>query len=177
MFFMPVFLISILTFPGVIVHEVAHQLFCKISRVAVFDACYFRFGNMAGYIAHEIPKHPIQHILIGIGPFFVNSLMGAIIALPSAMPVIKFGTGSILDYFLVWLGVSIAMHSFPSVGDAKSIWKAVWNRETSIVIRLVTVPIVGIIYICALGSIVWFDLLYGIAIAMFIPDMIIKLFA
>lgn len=26
-----------------------------------------------------------------------------------------------LDYFMIWLGVSIAMHSFPSTGDAKSI--------------------------------------------------------
>lgn len=51
----PGFLISILTFPGVIVHEIAHQLFCRICGVAVLDVCYFKAGNPAGYVVHEIP--------------------------------------------------------------------------------------------------------------------------
>lgn len=54
MFFIPGELISILTFPGIIVHEFAHMLFCRIRKVAVFDACYFRVGNPAGFvIKHE----------------------------------------------------------------------------------------------------------------------------
>lgn len=44
MFFIPGQLIAALTFPGVIVHEMAHQLFCRLFRVAVLDVCYFRFG-------------------------------------------------------------------------------------------------------------------------------------
>lgn len=52
----PGFLISIVTFPGVIVHEMAHQIFCRLCGVAVFDVCYFRFGNPSGYVVHEIPK-------------------------------------------------------------------------------------------------------------------------
>lgn len=69
MFFIPGFLITILTFPGVIVHELAHQIFCRICRVAVFDVCYFKFGNPAGYVVHEHPKNAYSQILIGIGPF------------------------------------------------------------------------------------------------------------
>lgn len=68
----PGFLISILTFLGVIVHEIAHQLFCRICGVAVLDVCYFKAGNPAGYVVHEIPKKPSTNILIGVGPFFVN---------------------------------------------------------------------------------------------------------
>lgn len=170
----PGFIISILTFPGVIVHEFAHQLFCRLSRVAIFDVCYFQFGNPAGYVVHEIPKKAGQNILIGIGPFFINSILGALIAMPAAIPIFKFGSGSILDYFLIWVGVSIAMHSFPSTGDAQSIWKAVTGPNVPFITRAIAAPIVGIIYIGAIGSVVWLDLIYGIGIAVFIPTMIVN---
>jgi hypothetical protein len=123
--FIPGPLIALATFPGVIVHEIAHQLFCRIFRVAVFDVCYFRLGNPAGYVIHEPPSNASQQIWIGIGPFFVNSILGALIALPAVIPVMRFEAGAPLDYLLMWLGVSIAMHAFPSTGDAKSIWSAV----------------------------------------------------
>ena len=49
----PGWIISILTFPGVIVHEAAHMLFCRMRGVAVLEACFFRFGNPAGYVVHD----------------------------------------------------------------------------------------------------------------------------
>jgi hypothetical protein len=177
MFFIPGFLISIVTFPGVIVHEFAHQLFCRLARVAIFDVCYFRVGNPAGYVVHEIPKKSYQNILIGIGPFFVNTIIGALIALPAAIPVIKFGSGSVIDYLLIYLGVSIAMHSFPSTGDAKSIWNSLKENDTNIIVRIIAAPIVGLIFLCAAGSIIWLDLFYGVTVAMFLPNLIIGLLA
>lgn len=171
----PGFLISLVTFPGVIVHEIAHMLFCRLANVAIFEVCYFRIGNPCGYVIHEIPAKESQNILIGIGPFIVNSLVGSLISLPAAIPVIKFGTGNILDYFLIWLGVSIAMHSFPSTGDAKSIWESVRKPETPLYLKVITAPIVGIIYICAIGSFMWLDFFYGIGVAMFIPSLLINL--
>ena len=177
MFFIPGILISIVTFPGVIVHEMAHQFFCRIFNVAILDVCYFRFGNPVGYVVHEIPKKAIHSIMIGVGPFFVNTIIGALIALPSIIPVIKFESGSPLDYFLIWLGVSIAMHSFPSIGDAKSIWEAVWNDETSLRTRIVALPIVALIFIGSIGSFFWLDLIYGIGVIMLVPYVLVKLFA
>lgn len=169
----PGFIISILTFPGVIVHELAHQLFCRLSRVAVLDVCYFRFQNPNGYVVHEIPKKASQNLLIGIGPFIFNSIVGALIAAPSAIPVIRFESADFLDFVLIWLGVSIAMHSFPSTGDAKSIWSSVKHEETPFWVKIIATPIVGIIYLCAFGSIIWLDLLYGVGVAMLIPNLII----
>src|SRR5579872_5692940 len=122
MFFIPGFLISLLTFPGIIVHEFAHQLFCRLFRVPVFEVCYFRLGNPAGYVLHEKPKEDWQQVLIAIGPFFVNSILGFLIAFPAAMAM-NFHDVSPLNVLLIYLGASIAMHSFPSRGDAASIWK------------------------------------------------------
>lgn len=176
--FIPGFLISIATFPGVIVHEFAHQLFCRFCDVAVIDVCYFRFGNPAGYVQHEIPKKASHNIWIGVGPFLVNSIVGSLIAMPAAIQIIQFKDSSnILYLLLTWLGVSIAMHSFPSLGDAKSIWKSVWAKETGILIKIIGTPVVGIIMICALGSFFWLDLLYGIGVAVFIPNILISLLA
>jgi hypothetical protein len=175
--FIPGWLISILTFPGVIVHEIAHQLFCRLFRVAVLNVCYFRVGNPAGYVVHEHPKKASQHLWIGIGPFFLNTILGALIALPGAIPVLQFESGTILDWFFVWLGVSIAMHAFPSTGDAKSIWQGVQSAETPVGVRIIAAPVVGIIYLGAVGSFFWLDALYGGGIAMLVPKLLVSIFA
>jgi len=176
--FIPGFVISLLTFPGVIVHEYAHQLFCRLTGVAVIEVCYFRLGNPSGYVKHEIPKKASQNIWIGIGPFFVNTLIGALIAMPAAIQIIKFKDYSnILNLFLAWLGISIAMHSFPSTGDAASIWKSIWKKETGVLLKLIGTPIVALIYICSIGSFFWLDLLYGIGVALVIPILAISLLA
>lgn len=176
--FIPGFIISIATFPGVIVHELAHQLFCRLTKVAVLDVCYFRVGNPAGFVRHEVPKKASHNILIGIGPFIVNTIIGGLIAMPASVQIIKFKDYSnILYLFLTWLGVSIVMHSFPSIGDAKTIWDSIWKRKTSALVKIIGTPVVGIIFLCSLGSIAWLDLIFGIGVAVFIPNLLISIFA
>lgn len=177
MFFIPGQIISALTFPGVIVHEIAHQLFCRWLKVPVFSVCYFQFENPAGYVVHEKPKEAYKSLLIGIGPFFINTLLGGLVAAGGAIPVLKFHAGTIMDYILLWLGVSIAMHSFPSTGDAKQIWEVIKGKGTKIILKVICIPIVLAIYAGAALSVVWFDVAYGVAIAMLLPDFLIKLFA
>lgn len=46
---MMVLLITLVTFPGVIVHEAAHMLFCRVRRVAVLDVCFLRFEDPVGH--------------------------------------------------------------------------------------------------------------------------------
>jgi hypothetical protein len=169
----PGFIISLITFPGVIVHELAHQLFCRLFRVAVLDVCYFQFGNPAGFVVHETPSKHAHHILIGIGPFFVNSILGALIAFPAMIPLL-IGQPSAFDIFLLWLGVSIAMHAFPSTGDAQSIWQAVWSPGTSWLTRIVATPLVVLIYLGALGSFFWLDVLYGVGVAFALPHLLVQ---
>jgi len=173
----PGILVTLATFPGVIVHEIAHQLFCRWFRVAVFDVCYFRVGNPAGYVVHEPPRTAWQNTVIAIGPFLVNSLIGALIAAPGAIPVLQFESGSLLDYFLIWLGVSIAMHAFPSTGDARSMLQAVQAEGTPSLTRILVFPLVGIIYLGAIGSFFWLDAIYGVFIAMALPNILVGILA
>jgi hypothetical protein len=175
--FIPGPVIALLTFPGVWVHEIAHQLFCRWFRVAVFQVCYFRFGNPAGFVVHEPPRTAQQNLLIGIGPFFVNTLAGSLIAMPAVISALRFESPSGLDCFLLWLGVSIAMHAFPSTGDAASIWASVRSPETPLTTRLVAAPIVALIGLGAVGSIFWLDLFYGVGVVMLLPRLLAALFA
>ena len=162
--FIPGFLISIATFPGVIVHEFAHVVFCKFTDTRVLKVCYFRVGNPAGYVIHEQPSTVWRHILIGIGPFFVNTLLGFMLGIIALPMHINFDPLTAAQLILLWLGVSIAMHSFPSTGDAKSIWQAVWSKAAPMSARLIGTPLVLVIFIGATGSIIWLDAVYGFGV-------------
>jgi hypothetical protein len=175
--FIPGILITLATFPGVIVHELAHQLFCRWFKVPVFKVVYFQAANPAGYVIHETPQSKWQSIVISIGPFIVNTVIGAVIALPAALPVFKLHNAGPLDYLIIYLGVSIAMHAFPSRGDANVIWEMMKEKSTAWWIKLIGYPVVGLIYLGSIGSFFWLDLLYGIGVAVGLPDLIIQMIA
>jgi hypothetical protein len=74
-----------------------------------------------------------------------------------------------LGGFLTWLAVSVAMHSFPSTRDASSIWHALWAEKAPGTARLVGTPLVGLIFVGAIGSVFWLDLAYGVGVALALP--------
>jgi len=175
MVIIPGVVISAITFPGVIVHEFAHKLFCQLTHTKVLKVCYFRVGNPAGFVVHELPTNFWKHLLIGIGPLFVNTLVGAFLGL-LALPLIH-KNGDMAAFFqivVVWLSVSVAMHSFPSTGDAKSIWAAIWRSGTSIWEKMVGVPLVGVIYLGAMGSVFGLNIAYGV-VAMIALQKVLRL--
>jgi hypothetical protein len=163
----PGFIITWLTFPGVVVHEFAHLFFCQLTGTRVLKVCFFRLGNPAGYVVHERPASTWSHLLIGIGPLFVNSALGLGAGLAAAPVGELAGRGAY--YGTLWLAVSIATHSFPSTGDARAIWGALWRRDAPLLARILGAPLVGLIYAGALGSFFWLDLAYGVGIAVMLP--------
>ena len=173
MFFIPGEFISILTFPGIIVHEFAHMLFCRLRKVAVLDACYFRIGNPAGYVVHENTGNFTTTFLISMGPFFVNTLLCLLICLPAYMPIKFFDLEHPFSYFLIWLGVSIGMHAIPSNQDAENVYEQArekvkeWN-----VLALLSFPVVGLIYLFNILRVFWADLIYGVAIGIGLPSLL-----
>lgn len=168
----PGFVIAIVTFPGVIVHEAAHMMFCKLRGVAVLDVCFFRFGNPTGYVLHEEIDNFDTSFLISVGPFIINSLLCILICLPAFLPVHVFGVQTPLTYFLIWLGVSIGMHAFPSTGDAKALMHNAKKAVTSgNMFAIAAYPIVLLIYLANIASIFWADLFYGLAIGLGLPAL------
>ncbi|MEI6512048.1 MAG: DUF3267 domain-containing protein [bacterium] len=171
----PGFLVAFLFFPGVIVHEMAHLLFCRLLGVEVMKVCYFRMGNPPGYVIHEQPENAWQQMLIGIGPFLVNSILGGLLA----GAFIQQAFSNELNWPAIvytWLGISIAMHAFPSMGDAKTIWHRNWSKSSPILTRIIGAPLAAIIYLGALGSVIWLDVAYAFGLAYLVSKWILPAF-
>lgn len=168
----PGFMVTWATFPGVIVHEFGHELLCRATGTPVREVCYFRFGDPAGYVIHEQPTSIWKHFLIGFGPLFVNSILGFLLGLLAARNSL-FGGMVILNVVMYWLAVSVAMHSFPSKGDADSLWHSIWNDQTPLLAKIVGAPLVVLIYVGAIGSFFWADLGYGLVVAAWLPKLLV----
>lgn len=167
-------LVALATFPGVVVHEVAHMWFCKLRGVAVLDVCFFRFGNPVGYVAHEEIKDFNTAFLVSVGPFIVNSLLCMFICFPAFLPMYTFGVTSLPSYFLLWLGISIGMHAFPSFGDGRALYRHARKAASSgNILAIVSIPLVALIYLANIGNVFWLDYLYGVAIGLGLPALIL----
>ena len=169
-------IISALTFPGVVVHEFAHETFCKLFKVPVYEVVYFRFGNPAGYVTHGKSDHWYQDVMIAAGPFFLNSLIGALLAFPVVINSPDLETINFVGGVLFWLSISIAMHAIPSKGDAKSMWKAVSGNKAPLIAKIIVSPIIAVIYLLSWGSFFWLDVIYGLCVCFIGPRLLIEVF-
>jgi Putative zincin peptidase len=178
MFFIPGFVISLATFPGVIVHEAAHLFFCKLFRLAVFDVCFFRVGNPAGYVIHEKTENFRASFFVTMGPFVINTLLCVVFCTAAFLPVWELKVDDLLAYFFYWLGLSIGMHSFPSTGDLANIWAvAPGLAKKGNLLAIVSLPLAAVLHVLNYARIVWADLGYGIAVGILGPIAIFKALA
>ena len=166
--------LSYLTFPGVVVHEFAHAWACRQMGIPVVKICYLRIGNPLGYVLHERPVYAIQHILVAVAPFFVSTFFALAVSTVASM---LFATHVLSEYHDVilpsalWLGFSIALHAFPSSGDADSLWDEVKSREVGFC-ALLLVPVVALIRLTGWGSRFWLDILFA-AVVVAVPPLVI----
>lgn len=170
MIIIPGFLIDILTFPGIIVHEAAHLLFCKLGGVAVKEVCYFRIGNPAGYVVHEEIEDFTSAFFVSVGPFIINSLVCIAVCVPAHYLMRITGGHFKLSLFMMWLGLSVGKHAFPSSGDAAHLFYYT-KKEARSGNRLAWLgfPLVTLIYIVNLLSFFWADLAYSIVLGIGLP--------
>lgn len=159
MVLIPGWLISLVTFPGVIIHEWAHKKFCDWLDVPVHKAVYFRFGNPAGYVLHEPPKTYKQTFWVSVGPLIVNSA-GAVMFSFIALQTIP---DSWLWYVLLWIAFSSGIHSFPSDHDMKHVAEAskVSIKEGGSKLHYFAFPFVWLIWIANKLRFFWFDAIYA----------------
>lgn len=173
MLIIPGFLIAIVTFPGIIVHELGHLLFCRLRKVAVLEVCFLQTKNPPGYVIHETPKDFTSHFLISVGPFVLNTVLCFVLCFPAFIRVVRFDQQDPLSYFLLWLGLSIGMHAFPSNQDAASLWHAAAGAAKRLnPLALVSLPLVILIYVANVARFFWADLIYGAAVGLGIPALL-----
>jgi len=178
MFFIPGFVIAIATFPGVIVHETAHLFFCRVFKLAVYDVCFFRLGNPAGYVIHERTDNFKALFFVSMGPFFINTVLCILFCTAAFLPVWVLKVDDKLAYFFYWLGLSIGMHAFPSTGDLNNLWSvAPPLAKRGNLWAIASVPLIGLLYVLNFARVVWADLGYGIAVGILGPLAIFRALA
>jgi hypothetical protein len=177
-FFIPGPVIALLTFPGVIVHEAGHLFFCKLFRLQVYGVCFFQFGNPAGYVLHEKTDNFTASFFVSMGPFFANTLLCVLFCSAAFLPVWVLQVQDLPAYFFYWLGLSIGMHAFPSTGDLSNLWQiAPAQAKRGNPLAILSVPLIGLLYVLNLARVVWADLGYGIAVGMLAPVAIFRALA
>jgi len=150
---------------------------CRLTGTPVLKVCYFRVGTPSGFVIHDQPASGWKHFLISVAPFLINTIVGFLIALPTSLALMGKAEMGPLDMLLGWLGLSVAMHAFPSTGDASSMWQALRVPGASWLLRLIGYPVIAIIYLGAVLSVVWLDVIYGVIICFAAPAAIVAALA
>jgi len=178
MFFIPGFLIAVATFPGVIIHEAAHLFFCKRFGLRVYDVCFFRLGNPAGYVVHEQTQDFRILFFVSMGPFFINTLLCVVFCTAAFLPVRVLKVDDVLAYFFYWLGLSIGMHAFPSTADLSNLWAVAPDRaKKGNLLAILSLPLAAILYVLNFARFFWADLGFGIAVGILGPIAVFKALA
>jgi hypothetical protein len=108
---------SLITFPGVVVHELAHKKFCDWFGIPVYKVAYFRFGNPAGYVMHAEPIKYSAVFWIAFGPLVINSaFVVALSYLSSLQPLwtVKF-------FVFLWLAFCAGLYAFQAITMCKTL--------------------------------------------------------
>lgn len=161
MFFIPGWLISMITFPGVILHEFAHEFFCKIFGVTVHEVKYFQLGQkVAWYVNHEKPKTYKQIFFISVWPLLVNSFVAIIISFIAGQTTYESQTW----YILLRLAISAGMHSLPSDQDMSHVSLASKEaiKNGGSFWHYLAFPFIFLVWLANKLRIFWFDVIWAI---------------
>lgn len=173
MIFIPGPLVAALTFPGVIMHEVAHRFMCDILRVPVYGINYFSIDSArAGYVYHQRTNNTLHVFLISFAPLFINSFFCMIFTLPymSTVHIAGEGINNFANGFLWWIGMSMGINAFPSNQDTDNVLSVAEENNSSFIVLLLC-------YLMKLMnwlSYVWMDLVYAYGLSFILPYCIFK---
>lgn len=148
------YFLSLVTAPGVVVHELAHFIFCLLARVKVYKVKLFQFGQLAGYVTHDEPQRFTQAVAISFGPLIINSILTLLLFSQLRPPYVW------QQLIYLWLGVVIGLHAIPSTGDAKSIFQTANSRVLRNPFILLFYPFILVLYILNLLKRLHIDIVY-----------------
>lgn len=162
-------IVRLITFPGVILDLITNVYTAKFLKIEIVKINYASILTGNPVEIKEDTKY-YKLFLFAFIPFIVLT----IVAIPFCYKAVEFNTGR---NFLIclWLGLSIAAHSFPEI----ELGKLIWNR-TNLAIKqkkylaALGYPFVFLIYIIRFLNVLWLDILYGLGIILIIDYYFFK---
>lgn len=133
------------TAPGIVLHELAHHLACRLLGVTVVDVAYLRLSGRPGYVEHEVPPTWARTVGVALAPLVVNLVVAAV-ALQYALAVHSgTGTGAVaVGVGLVWLAVAALVHAVPSLQDVRQVWRATLAHWWRLPLVVVVAPVYAV---------------------------------
>lgn len=152
-------LVSLTSFPGVIVHELAHAITALCLRGSITQFTLFRLGNPSGYIRYAI--HPdashqnLRYFLIGAAPLVVNTILAYYLISPlfnlaSVVSLLTSPLAAPLESLKVWLGMSLLLHAVPSVQDLSTVPVTLPNTDIPDGFPIVRAVVTGMYLLAAI---------------------------
>jgi hypothetical protein len=176
--FIPNILITVATFPGVVIHEMSHRFFCDLVGVDVYKIKYFiPSDKILGYVLHEPTTNVHHQYLISMGPFIINTLLCALLTFPYVLPEHMFGgyieqdqITQIIFKTMAWIGFSSGMHAFPSSLDLDQIEKInrYYPSESQFFSRVIESTITTFRFLNAIQFYI-FQLVYALFVSKVLP--------
>lgn len=181
--------IALIMFPGVIIHEIAHRLFCDFYNIPVYKVSYLNiFSKNTGHVLHQKTENSFYKFFIGMAPLFINTLLCMLFTFPLVLSsILKTdflhfdGNMSYIIYVMAWLGFTIGFQAIPSnqdIAPLKILAKS-WPAKIGLgIITLMNVELLGILltllYLICVVTILPGLFLYSIgsyisAITVFVP--------
>ncbi len=119
--------IATITFPGVILHEMAHKFFCDRYNIPVYDVKYFAMSKHAGHVIHAHVTDSRKNAIIALAPLLINSVVCFVLLFPKILPIMMetsfVSVYTFSDIFLIWVGLSCGFNALPSKTDLSNIDK------------------------------------------------------
>jgi hypothetical protein len=106
---------TLLVAPGIVSHELAHLLACRLTGVAVVTPPQFGLFTPDVALVHERVDSFAADLLIAIAPLPVNTALG-FAAFAAAVQV-----PAPWSWPCYWLGICFALTAFPSDGDTATL--------------------------------------------------------
>lgn len=175
MIIIPGEVIAVLTFPGVVMHEISHRLMCDFFKIPVYEISYFNKGSRrAGYVIHERTSSLTKSLLIGIAPLFINSILCMILTFPFNLPVWITGQSipTLFNIVLWWTGISMGANAFPSDQDVANVFALAQEGSRSVGSLKAISAICFIVRFLNHLSQAWLDFIYAFLISLILPYLI-----
>lgn len=125
-------LLTLLLAPGIVAHEGAHVLACRVTGVRVHGSRFLNPFAGDAYVDHERIESFAADVTIAVAPLVVNSTAaaGAFVASGSVENVPTTA-------LLLWVGGTLAVTAFPTRSDTATLFRTVgsaprWTRPAGV---------------------------------------------
>lgn len=164
-------LLQLAVAPGVVAHEFAHALACRLTGTRIHDVCWFRLGDPAGYVVHDRAASATAGALIGLAPIVVNAGLGAAISWRPALKLLSAQHWLWSDWALAWLGFVVALRAFPSRADAKAMWDAARAARFGWAKAVLVAPLWLMVQVMSFGAKLWLDAAFAALVCLAAPAL------